>query len=413
MLTAPHEARWARRFTVWCLAITAACLPLYVVRWHYGPLPTTLLETLIGLSVIGYLATLWTEKRLPAARTPYDIPILLLLLAGVIGIVVGPDHLKAAGTYRAYFLEGAAMFYIAVDMLRSRDDLRPLLLATAVGSSIMAIGQIVSFAYVAAHHQLMLGDAPAFLNLSPNADAMYLEPPLAFATAFFLFPSRPRERLVAGVVLGLVAVALILTLSRASYLAMAVLAAVLVLSVQSQRLRIWMVGGLAAVGLIVLEVPFINQRIATLSSSAALRTSIYGQALRMLSERPIFGAGIGGFATRVAPFRPGNQTIEIFPHDLWLTTWSEIGLLGVIALALIIFGVLWRGARALPGATDIYRPILWGCVGAMILLLVHGLFDSPFWKNDLSLEVWLVAALQVVAVRAIRPAAHAHRPAPP
>jgi len=108
-MTQPREARWARRFTVWSLAITAACLPLYVVRWHYGPLPTTLLETLIGITVVGYLATLWTEKRLPAARTPYDIPIVLFLVAGVLGIVVAPDHIKAAGTYRAYFLEGAAI----------------------------------------------------------------------------------------------------------------------------------------------------------------------------------------------------------------------------------------------------------------------------------------------------------------
>ena len=412
-MTQPREARWARRFTVWFLAITAACLPLYVVRWHYGPLPTTLLETLIGLTVIGYLATLWTEKRLPAPRTPYDIPIVLFLVAGVLGIVVAPDHIKAAGTYRAYFLEAVAVFYIAVDLLRNRDDLRPLLLAAAVGSSIVAIGQVVSFVYVAAHHHLLLGDAPAFLNLSPNADAMFLEAPLAFAAAFVLFPSRPRERLVAAVVLGLVLVGIILTLSRAAYLAMAILAAVLVLSVQSRRWRIWMVGALAVITLLVLEVPFINQRIATLNSSAALRTSIYGQALRMLSERPIFGAGIDGFPIRVAPFRPGTQVIELYPHDIWLTTWSEIGLLGVVAFAIIFFGVLWRGARALPQATDIYRPILWGCVCAMILLLVHGLFDSPYWKNDFAVQFWLVAALQVVAARAVRPAAGSHRGAGP
>jgi O-antigen ligase len=383
------------------------------VRWHYGRLPTTLLETLIGLTVLGYLATLWTEKRLPAARTPYDIAIVLLLVAGVLGIVVAPDRIHAAGTYRAYFLEGAAMLYVAVDMLRNRDDLHVLLIAAAVGASIMAIGQIVSFVYVAAHHQLLLGDAPAFLNNTPNADAMYLEAPLAFATAFALFPSRPRERVVAAVVLALVIVAILLTLSRAGYLAMAVLAAVLVLSVQSRRWRIWMVGGLAVAGLLVLEVPFINQRIATLSSSAALRSSIYGQALRMLSERPIFGAGIDGFPIRVASFRPGTQTIELYPHDLLLTSWSEIGVLGVVALALIIFGVLWRAARAIPQSTDIYRPLLWGCVGTMILWLVHGLFDSPFWKNDLSVELWLVVAVSVVAARAARPSAASHRGAGP
>jgi O-antigen ligase len=122
----------------------------------------------------------------------------------------------------------------------------------------------------------------------------------------------------------------------------------------------------------------------------------------MLSQRPIFGAGIGGFATRLAPFRPAKQQVHIYPHDIWLTTWSEIGLLGVIAFALIFFSLLWRGIRALPRATDIYRPVLWGAVGALVLYLVHGLFDSPYWKNDLSVEFWLLAAMQIVALRATR-----------
>jgi putative inorganic carbon (hco3(-)) transporter len=407
------SAPLARRFTTWSLAVTAACLPLYVVRWHYGPLPTTLLETLILITVAGYALTLWTEKRLPS-RTPYDIPNALWLVAGVLGIIAAPDHIKGLGIYRAYFLEAVAMFYIAVDMLRTREDLRKLLSVAAVGASIMAIGQIVSFVYVAAHHQLQLGDAPAFLNMTPNADAMYLEPPLAFAIGFVVFPWGKRERLIASVVLGLVFVAMILTLSRAGYLAMAALAVVLVLSLPSRRLRVWVIAGLAVIALLVLEVPFINQRIVTINSSAGLRTSIYGQALRMLSERPILGAGIDGFPIRVAPFRPGMQSIELYPHDMWLTTWSEVGLLGLIVLAVIFFGLLYRGVRALPVTNELFRPILWGCVGALVLYTVHGLFDSPLWKNDLSVEFWLLAALEVVAIRGARAApARAHTPARP
>ncbi len=225
VLEAPREGSTgvARRFTTWSLAVTAACLPLYVVRWHYGPLPTTLLETLILITVAGYALTLWTEKRRPA-RTPYDIPIALWLVAGLLGIIAAPDHIKALGIYRAYFLEAVATFYVAVDLLRTREDLRKLLSVAAVGASIMAVGQIVLFAYVAAHHHLQLGDAPAFLNMTPNADAMYLEPPLAFAVAFVLYPWGRRERLVASVVVGLVLVAMLLTLSRAGYLALSVLA---------------------------------------------------------------------------------------------------------------------------------------------------------------------------------------------
>src|SRR5438445_12249546 len=95
---------WPRRFTLWSLATTAACLPLYVVRWRIGPLPTTLLEVLILVTAAAWLVTLWTEKRLPAARTPYTIPTGLLPIAGVIGIGVPPEPVRPLGTSRASYI---------------------------------------------------------------------------------------------------------------------------------------------------------------------------------------------------------------------------------------------------------------------------------------------------------------------
>lgn len=381
--------------------MTSASLPVYIVRWHYGPLPTTLLETLIWLTVALYIAMLWSEKRRPAARTAYDIPIALFLIAGLIGIVAAPDHLRAAGIYRAYFIEATAVYYVAVDVLRTSEDIRRWFAVVAIGAAVYAFGEIVLFIYVFLHHALLLGAAPAFLNTSPNADAMYLEPLLAFAAAFVAFPSVRRERYAAAVVLALLLLATIMTLSRASYLAMATLAIVFVLSLPTARIRAWAIAGIAVLALVVLEVPIIGQRISTLASSASLRTSIYGQALQMLSHRPIFGAGISGFPIRAAPYRPSWQVVELYPHDVWLTTWSEVGLLGVVAFAIIFFGAVWRGFAALPRAADVYRPIIWGSVGSLILFFVHGLFDTPFWKNDLSVEFFLIIALQVVALRAV------------
>ena len=395
------SAELPRRFTTWSLAVTVACLPLYVVRWHYGPLPTTLLETLVLITVAGYAWTLWTEKRVPE-RTPYDILIALWLVAGALGVVAAPGHVAALGIYRAYFLEAVAMYYVAVGVLRTREDLGRVFLLSGAAAIVYAIGQVVSFVWVTAHGQLLIGDAPAFLNTSPNDDAMYLEPILAFAIALVWFPWSRRVRLAAAVVFGLVLLAMLLTLSRAGYLAMAVLAVVIVLSLQSNRLRIWTVGALAVVVLAVLEVPFINRRISTISSSAGLRTSLYEQALHVIRNNPILGWGIDGYPIRVAPYRPGTQSIELYPHDLWLTTWGEVGLLGAVTLAVLLGLLLWHAARGLARIDADYRPVLWGCFGALILIFMHGFFDSPLWKNDLSVEFWMVAALTVVSLRTLK-----------
>lgn len=389
----------ARRVAVGALAVTAASLPIYIVRWRVGPFPSTLLEILILVTVAAYAVTLWSERRRPAARTSYEIPIALLLVAGIVGIVVAPDHTRALGIYRAYFLETIALFYIALDLIRTQQELRTVLVVAGIGSGLFAIGQIVTFGIALAHHAIHIDAGPAFLNTSSNSVALYLEPPFAFAVGLSLFPSTRRERWLSLGAVALFLTALVMTLSRASYLAVAVLAVVAVLSLSDRRRRMWAIGVLALVLLVVIELPFINQRLGTLAHSTQLRLSIYRAALRMLSERPVFGAGISGFPIRVAPFRPAGEEIELYPHNLWLTTWSEIGLLGLISLAVIFFRLLWQGVRALSSAEGIYRAVTWGMVGALVLYLVHGLFDSPYWKNDLSAEFWLMAALGMVGMR--------------
>ena len=55
----------------------------------------------------------------------------------------------------------------------------------------------------------------------------------------------------------------------------------------------------------------------------------------------------------------------------------------------------------MPHVQGFYRPLLWGALGALILWGVHGLVDSPYWKNDMSLEFWIIAVFEVVAIRSI------------
>jgi O-antigen ligase len=167
----------------------------------------------------------------------------------------------------------------------------------------------------------------------------------------------------------------------------------------------------AAITLVVLEIPLLNRRLSYVAHSVTLRSALYNQALSMLSERPIFGAGISGFPVRVAKFRPASEGVHLYPDNLWLTTWTELGLLGLAAFAVIFFSLLWRGWRAVGRATDIWRPVIWGASGALVLYLVHGLLDSPYWKNDLSVEFWLMAAFEVVAIRALAQAKTRAEPA--
>ena len=382
------------RYSRWLLIVTVGALPLYVVRWHYGPLPTTLLETLIIVTVVLYMVARWRDGWRRPLRTPYDIPILVLLLAGAIAVFVPQDHRAALGLYRAYFIEPVAIFYVATDLLRGEQSLRRAVVSFAIGSSVFAVLNLVAVAQALLNHSFHVGSAPNALYGDANYVAMYLEPAVAFAMAVFLFSSTPRWRWLGAAWLPITGLALLLTLSKGAYLALFVLGVVVIL-----RLRRWMIPlliGLVVVAFALSRIPLIAQRIATSENSLVGRFQIYGAAIRVLKENPILGLGLGGFDYT---FR--KHASQPYPHDIWLTFWVEIGLLGLIAFAVIFFGLLWRGWRALPQTEGFHRVALWGVMGSLVLWGIHGLVDSPYWKNDMSVEFWVLAAIELAAIGSI------------
>lgn len=381
--------------TRWTLLATVAGLPVYVVRWHYGPLPTTLLETLIIVTAVLYVLARWRDGWRRPLRTPYDIPILLLLVAGAISVFVAADHRAALGLYRAYFVEAVAVFYVAVDLLRRPEAIARALIALAIGSSAFAVLNLYVFAQAVLHHQLNVGSAPSALYGDSNYVAMYLEPPVALAAGLVLFASSARWRWLGLAWLAIAGAALFVMFSKGTYLALAVLAVVAVISVGRWRLQL--LGALLAAALIVSRIPAIEDRFSTAVSSLAGRVQLVTVTLRMLHDHPLFGVGLGGYS-----FKLNGQTPEVYPHDIWLTFWVEIGMLGVIAFAVILFGLLWRGWRAWPRTMGFDRAVLWGVLGALVLWTVHGLVDSPYWKNDMSVEFWVLAAIEIAILASIR-----------
>lgn len=394
------------QFSRWMLIVTFGALPLYVVRWHYGPLPTTLLETLILITLATYVIAKWRAGGIPRPiRTPYDIPIVLLVVAATIAVFLPPDHRAAIGLYRAFFIEPVLIFYVAVDVLRGERHLRRAALSFAMGSSLLAVLNLIAAEQALVHHTFHVGGAPNAVYGDANYVAMYLEPPVAFALAVLLFDRAPRWRWLGGIWLAITGLALLLTLSKGAYLALFGLGVIVIL-----RLGRWMLPlllGLAVVAILISRVPLVALRIATSENSLVGRFQIYGATFRSMQNHWLFGWGIGGW-----DYIYRRRTPQPYPHDIWLTFWVELGLLGVIAFAVIFFGLWWRGWRALPQTEGFNRVALWGVLGALVLWGIHGLADTPYWKNDMAVEFWVLAAIELAAIWSITQR-RVPEPAPP
>src|ERR1700738_2281342 len=63
--------------TMGLAVLTCALAPAYIVRWHVGPLPTTLLENALLLTVAAFLVELWRGGTWPPWRTSLTIPTAL------------------------------------------------------------------------------------------------------------------------------------------------------------------------------------------------------------------------------------------------------------------------------------------------------------------------------------------------
>jgi O-antigen ligase len=375
------------------VVITIGALPLYVVRWHYGPYPTTLLETLIIVTVVLYVVARWRDGWRRPISTPYDFPVLFLLLAGAMAVVVAHDRRGALGLYRAFFIEPVAIYYVAADLFRRSETLARALVALAIGSSAFAVLNIVAFVRALLANQVQVGAAPSALYGDANYVAMYLEPPVAMAAALVLFGTTVRWKRLGIAWLAVAGVALLLTFSKGTWFALIAVAVVAALTVATWRVRIALLAGVLAAAILISRIPLIAQRLAGTPDAIKGRFQIYTAAMQTLHDHPVFGLGLGGYS-----FKFNHVSPEPYPHDIWLTFWVELGIVGVIAFALIFFGLLWRGWRTWPRTTGFDRMVLWGVLGALILWGVHGLVDSPYWKNDMSAEFWMFAAIEVVVL---------------
>jgi O-antigen ligase len=150
----------------------------------------------------------------------------------------------------------------------------------------------------------------------------------------------------------------------------------------------------------VAAIPDVSHRaLLLLQQGAAGNTSgnrlkLWTLTLHLLSRRPLLGMGLAGFEPTVVPLWPANDADWIlYPHNLALDLWAETGLLGLLSFAAVFavtVVVSWLGWRR--GGVE-WRALHLGVLVALLAILVHGAVDNPYFKNDLSLEFWALAAL--------------------
>jgi O-antigen ligase len=126
-------------------------------------------------------------------------------------------------------------------------------------------------------------------------------------------------------------------------------------------------------------------------TSGQNRIFLWSTALGHLTQNPksfLLGTGILGFAELQNNVRdPLKIEPLLYPHNIILNLWVETGILGVLAITWLIAAFYKRGFSTQRNWLTL------GIMAAMVTVIIHGLIDVPYFKNDLSMLFWIIISL--------------------
>lgn len=135
----------------------------------------------------------------------------------------------------------------------------------------------------------------------------------------------------------------------------------------------------------------------TETTAIDFRQPIFQDTLRMLSDAPLTGAGLGHFAQAFAHYREASvrAAAVLHPESDWLMVAAECGWPAVVVLLALVawfFLVCWRARDAEDGL------LRWTVAAGVGAALLHGLIDVPWHRSALGWFL-LVTALAAVPSR--------------
>jgi O-antigen ligase len=240
-----------------------------------------------------------------------------------------------------------------------------------------------------------------------NALAAHMVALLSFAGVQY-FRSQWKGKLISLVSAAFILNTVVLTRSRAAFLALLVGGVAALVWIPRGGLRTILPVILAAAigGSVLIDKTFLD-RMGTikyeesqLDNSAQDRVISWRAAFRMFLDHPIYGVGVGNFGAHMGDYLAGHAGRD--PHNTYVKCAAELGIPGFILLSALIlnaFSVLNRISR-LSGGVTCMPDLAWQSYGlklALIMYLIEALFGS---FNYIEMFTWILllpTALERVA----------------
>ncbi|MFM7679223.1 MAG: O-antigen ligase family protein [Roseiflexaceae bacterium] len=390
------------------LIVVAATTPLYLM-------PVTLTDTAAiplheivwGIAVLAWVGTRWWQQQPIVAWMHHDRWVGALLGCAVLAVLWAlPEGRGEALRWLRWLFVEPIIWYLCVRTAMHHRILHPRQLIQGMmisAGAVAGIGMLQALGYDIVP---LLGQKRAFsANIistgniirvasvygHPNNLALFLERIWPFAFIALLVPQlRSRAIAVVGI---LCAIGLLLSFSRGAWLAAGcatLLIAIRYYGTQFIRQQPRIVFGLVLVALSATLVALLTRGASVGSIDA--RMLLWYESITWLQQRP-WGLGLGqfyfyhnpeyGYSIIDASLIGTSEQYAAHPHNLILDIWLNLGLWGVVVVAVLV-------GHALRRSLSFHQPTWWAVAAGMMLItaLIHGLVDQFYFVSDIAYCLW-------------------------
>jgi O-antigen ligase len=384
-------------------SITLTLLFLAQEKLVIGGIPFYALE----IAFIGIIFILFKERGdLQKSKTDKIVllGVVLLLMGAFLSTVLHPWGYLEMGRLKSWFLFPVAYFLVGVYFFAPQK--RALLWASwFLGSSFIALLGLYGYfrGYITYDERL------AFPYASPNFLA-YLVIPGILSGLFFLGKTFGWKQ--KGVIVLTVSSIVVLFLTHSYNAWLALFASLLVaflfklfLHTEGQSLKMVLIIGciVGVASLFILsekdEAKWANLYHQEGRSSLDSRLMIWQSALAIGKDYPLNGIGVGNFQEVYLKYQekfpPYLEWAVPQPHNFFLAFWLQTGLLGLLGIMLLFLrlGQVFCSKIRNADKADTESFLL---IALWVSFFSYGLFDTPYFRNDLAFLFWVQVLLTIM-----------------
>ena len=428
----------------WAFLILVFSLPSYLIRFNLFHIPFTLLEIMFFVYFYFWffenyeklfkniklkLNAFRKKEKSPILNYPFSFAIILFVLSSFIAVAIADFSNSAMGIYKAYFIEAVFIFILSFDFIK-KEGKEKIIFALASSSLLLSLFAL----WQRFNESFWLGGGERVSSIFPypNALGLFLGPIIIliyFQIINYIKKEKKEWIKIIFLVITFTTSFLAIYFAKSDGALIAVLASLFFFSLFiSRRFLIgFLVLGLLAIIIIFSQNTlrtYVLDKIQLKDFSGEVRKQQWKETWKMMTSSPhlfIFGTGLSNYQKEIKPFHQDGiffnkdrdpdfrrkivifdekykaehwRPVEIYmyPHNILLNFWTELGLLGLISFLALITQYFYFGFKFIKKN----KVFALGLMAIMLEIIIHGTVDVPYFKNDLSFLFWIFVSFMAI-----------------